>query len=273
VSVENGGHTLAFVGGLHRSGTSLLHRCLAEHPLVSGFRGTGVPEDEGQHLQSVYPAASAHGGPGRFGFDPASHLTEDSPLVTDESRARLMDAWSPHWDMTRPVLVEKSPPNLVRGRFLQALFPESKLVMMMRHPIAVACATQKWAWTSYTSLVEHWVVCHETLLADAPHLRDCVILRYEDMVADPDGVLAVAFETIGVEPRPTGLQVRTGINDAYFGRFGARRWNPWKRHDTDRAVERFEDRVARFGYSLREPLRLSEPSDVAMMAILPGTRA
>ena len=47
---------LVFVGGLHRSGTSLVHRCLALHPAVSGFSGTGVPEDEGQHLQTVYPA-------------------------------------------------------------------------------------------------------------------------------------------------------------------------------------------------------------------------
>ena len=80
------GKTLVFVGGLHRSGTSLLHRCLAEHPDASGFRGTGVPEDEGQHLQSVYRPARAHGGPGRFGFDPGAHLTEESPLVSDENR-------------------------------------------------------------------------------------------------------------------------------------------------------------------------------------------
>ena len=47
-----------FVTGLHRSGTSLLARCIAQHPQVSGFSGTGVPEDEGQLLQSVYPPGS-----------------------------------------------------------------------------------------------------------------------------------------------------------------------------------------------------------------------
>jgi len=44
---------IVFVAGLHRSGTSLVHRCLAAHPDVSGFADTGVPEDEGQHLQTV----------------------------------------------------------------------------------------------------------------------------------------------------------------------------------------------------------------------------
>jgi hypothetical protein len=259
------GKTLVFVGGLHRSRTSLLHRCLAEHPDATGFRDTGVPEDEGQHLQSVYRPARAHGGPGRFGFDPGAHLTEDSPLVTDENRERLAADWRPHWDMSRRVLIEKSPPNLIRGRFLQAMFPGSRLVMMMRHPIAVACATRKWSWSSYSEL--------ETLIADAPHLRDPVILRYEDLVADPDRVLGAAYRASGLDPHPSGITVRTGINDAYFGRWSARRWNPRKRMDTDRAVSRFEERVRRFGYSLREPGRLSAPTEPAMARSLVATEA
>ena len=64
-------HRFVFLAGLHRSGTTLLARLLAAHPEVSGFSGTGVPADEGQHLQTVYPAAKVYGGPGRFGFAPS----------------------------------------------------------------------------------------------------------------------------------------------------------------------------------------------------------
>ena len=60
-------HRFVFLAGLHRSGTTLLARLLAAHPEISGFSGTGEPADEGQHLQSVYPAARVYGGPGRFG--------------------------------------------------------------------------------------------------------------------------------------------------------------------------------------------------------------
>ena len=69
-------HRFVFLAGLHRSGTTLLARLLAAHPDISGLSGTGVPADEGQHLQSVYPAAKVYGGPGRFGFAPesGSHL-------------------------------------------------------------------------------------------------------------------------------------------------------------------------------------------------------
>ena len=127
-------HRFVFIGGLHRSGTTLLGRCLAAHPEVSGFADTGVPADEGQHLQDVYPTARTYGGPGRFGFAAEAHLTEDSPLVSEQSAESLLAAWAPHWDTARPVLVEKSPPNLIRFRFLQALFPEASFVAVVRAP-------------------------------------------------------------------------------------------------------------------------------------------
>jgi len=116
-----GRHQFVFLAGLHRSGTTLLARLLAAHPEMSGFSGTGVPADEGQHLQSVYPAAKKYGGPGRFGFAPESHLTEGSPLVSEASARKLFEEWSAHWDLSRPLLLEKSPPNLLKTRFLQAL--------------------------------------------------------------------------------------------------------------------------------------------------------
>jgi hypothetical protein len=43
--------------------------------------------------------------------------------------------------------------------------------------------------------------------------------------------------------------------------------------DTDRAVSRFEERVRRFGYSLREPGRLSAPTEPAMARSLVATEA
>lgn len=235
-----------FVGGLHRSGTSLLARCLMQHPLVSGFEGTGVPEDEGQHLQTVYRPAKDHGGPGRFAFDPDARLTEDSPLVTDASRRRLMEEWGRFWDTTKPVLVEKSPPNLVRGRFLQALFPGARLVLVERHPLAVAYATQKWSRTSLRSLLRHWLAAHEVFEQDRPRLQHVHVVRYEDFVADPTATLAAVYGLLGLEPVPPGIEIRADANDAYLAR-----WREEPRLRRALLTQAFEERVGRFGYSLR----------------------
>ncbi len=243
-------HRFVFIGGLHRSGTTLLGRCLAAHPEVSGFADTGVPADEGQHLQDVYPTARTYGGPGRFGFAAEAHLTEDSPLVSEQSAESLLAAWAPHWDTARPVLVEKSPPNLIRFRFLQALFPEASFVAVVRHPIAVSLATQKWSKTSLSSLVEHWVVCHRLFAADRPRLRRLQVIRYEDLVARPEGTLSELCSFIGLEPIPTRPDIRPGENEAYFARWRKDARGPLGRLRSRRLERRFEDEIEQFGYSL-----------------------
>ena len=262
------GHRFVFVGGLHRSGTSMLARHIAAHPDVSGFSGTGVPQDEGAHLQSVYPDPANYGKTGRFGFQPEARLTERSPLVSDESRERLFAEWARHWDLSRPVLLEKSPPNLVKLRFLQAVFPDSSFVVIMRHPIPVSCATQKWNRMKPHQLVRHWLRCHDLLARDVPHLRRLHVVRYEDLVAHPEPVLERLFGFLrldGAALPPPPQPVRGGINDHYFGRWELRKRHPAKRVYLALVENGYEHHLPRFGYSLREPERLREPS-----VVLPG---
>jgi hypothetical protein len=259
-------HRLVFLGGLHRSGTTLLARCLADHPLVSGFKATGVPADEGQLLQTVYPPAYMYGGPGRFAFAKKAHLDEASLLVSKENQDRLMSEWSRHWDLSRPLLLEKSPPNLIRTRFLQALFPGSDFIMILRHPIAVGYATQKWSRTTIRSLIRHWVVAHETFAADRPHIENLLVLRYERLVSDPEATLGLVHAFLGLEPRPAALDVRPGRNDAYIA--------AWRKRPRfyRRLIEwELEGRVRAFGYSLRD-VELVGDDSVTQTGSTPATR-
>jgi hypothetical protein len=251
----SGAPRLLFVGGLHRSGTSLLYRSLTLHHRIGGIADSGAPEDEGQHLQTVYPPARNHGGPGRFGFDPNARLTESSPLATTANREQLLAEWGRYWSTDCAVLAEKSPPNLVRTRFLQALFPEAVFVMMIRHPIAVACATRKWARSSHEALIRHWVRCHEILAEDARAIERLHIVHYEHFVLDPDGENARIFSILGLDATKLHATAEPHLNDRYFAewRSGGTRIG---RSIRNRRAVRHEPAVNRFGYSLVDLDRL-----------------
>jgi hypothetical protein len=248
------GHRLFFVVGLHRSGTTPLARLLAAHPEVSGFSDTGVPADEGQHLQSVYPVRKTPGEPGTFGFDPAYHMTEKHPLVSEESAHRLLEEWSPHWDLARPVLLEKSPPHLLKTRFLQALFPSCSFVVIVRHPIPVTLATAKWRRTRrYHRLLEHWLRCHELFRADREQLERVHFVRYEELVREPEPVLRGIFEFLGLEPVPAGDPLKAGADERYFRQWQELQRDPRMRAYLTAASLRYERRTNSFGYSLLRP--------------------
>lgn len=224
---------------------------------MSGFRNTGAPQDEGQLLQSVYPPARTFGGPGRFGFADGAHLTEDSALVSEANRAELFGQWSRYWDLSKPYLLEKSPPNLIRMRFLQALFPESHFIVLIRHPIAVSLATRRFSeprpsmrGMTLASLLSHWVQCHRVFHSDAPFIRHLLVVRYEDFVSDPDGVLRTIYNFMGMEPwlqRPT---VKPDLDARYLELWQRARERLWYRPYARYWIRKFERPVNEFGYSL-----------------------
>jgi Sulfotransferase family len=247
-------HTLVFVGGLHRSGTTLVARCLGAHPGVSGFSGTGVYEDEGEHLQSVYPDSWELGGVGRFGFAPAAHITESSPLISEGSRETLWKEWSRWWDLDRRVLVEKSPPNLLKMRFLQALFPDARFVLVVRHPVAVAGAMLKWEprlvrQLAPHRLIRHWIRCHHVALGDAPHIRRLYVLHYEDLVADAPGELAALREFLGLEGEIPAPAIESGSNQRYLELWAELRRARLRRPYIEWIESRLGPAVQRLGYS------------------------
>lgn len=255
---------IAFVAGLHRSGTSLLFKALRDHPQISGLANTGVPEDEGQHVQPIYPAAKKFGGPGRFGFVPEAYMDETSPLVSPENARLIFAAWSSYWDLDKEVLLEKSPPNLIRSRYLQALFPNAVFVVVLRHPLAVSFATRKWKDIDIGRLVEHWLVCYERFLHDQALLRQSLVLKYEDFVNAPEPILNDIYTFLELPPAPLRQNVRQGVNDRYFAMWQKMQRGLFSRSRARRVVEMYEARVNRFGYSL-DRLDLIEPLQEALV--------
>ena len=209
-------------------------------------------EDEGQFLQGIYPPAMCYGGPGRFAFAPEAHLTESSELLTPENKAQLAVDWFPYWDLGKRYLLEKSPPHLLMTRFLQNVFPSSSFVIIVRHPVAVSLATTKWSDRSLDSLIEHWLVAHETFETDRPHLQRVMTVAYEALVEEPAATLRKIYAFLEVAPHPTSFAASTEHNQRYFAQWLEMAGNPESSASILEWSARYEMRVRAFGYSLQD---------------------
>lgn len=247
---------LVFVGGVHRSGKTVLARALAQCAQVSLLhRSAAGKDDEGQHLQTVYPSARAHGGAGRFALDERAHLTETSSLATTANAHKLLSEWRPYWDVSRRYLVETSPPNVLMTRYLQELYPHAYFVMVLRHPVAVAMATREWKRNLPVSVaMENWFRAYETLRSDASLLRRLRVVRYEDLVAAPDRTVRSVAAFLGATADGQAGTVGANANGPYFSlwRGYAASLLPWRRSLVQRMRSRYEPDLNRWGYSLTD---------------------
>ena len=255
------GRRYVFICGLHRSGTSLLGRNIARMENCTGFKDTGVIEDEGQFLQDVYPTAMTYGGAGRFGFDSRAHLTETSVLFTPANAARLRESWHAYWDNSKTIFVEKTPGNLLKTRFLQAVFPDSYFIVIRRHPVAVSMANQRWkvSLDPLHNLFDHWLHCHALFEEDKKYLEHVYELSYEDYVRDPDKYHEEIAAFIGTRvPANPMEQVTDLYNERYFNR-----WSDFLNNSAFTGYYRFialkyEPKFMNYGYSLTKGFDINE---------------
>ena len=183
---------LAFICGLHRSGTTLLEQYLYSHFEVKALRAA-VPENEGQFLQDLYKPAFHYGGPGKFAF--SQKMQDDLRALTDFDRysAKILRSWSQHTVGEGPVLLEKSPPNITKMWWLRKVFPDAIFIVWTRDPRAVSGATQKWSNTSLHELMQHWNTAYSIAKNDIS--SDTIVIQYEDFCMSPEN----CFEKSGIE--------------------------------------------------------------------------
>ncbi len=240
-----------FISGLHRSGTTFLANLIAKNNLVSSFENSGYPMDEGQFLQNLLPTKDFNIAPGRFAFFDNMHITENNELIKNKNN--LITDWNKYWDQSKLFLLEKSPPNILRTRFLQEVFPNSKFITIMRHPVAVSYATKKWTNDFFLEkLLKHWIVAHEIYMEDRKYLKNELLISYEDFNNSIDKTI----ERIG---NFIGIQLNTQINFAdqnefYFDLWTMKSYSGLKMIgkwlEKQYLIKKYEKRINKFGYSL-----------------------
>lgn len=229
-----------FIGGLHRSGTSILFKTLGKSNKMSKHENSNVSTNEGQHIQKVYPPASKFGGPGKFCFHKEYHYTEDCKLITMENKNKIIKQWSKYWNLSKPILVEKSPPNIIHLRFLQKLIDNSYFLVIIRHPVAVARATHKWNNQSLEKHLDHWIKAHEILYNDAKFIKNLLIIKYEDFCKDP-------YEIINKLEVMLDEQLDINIPENFVS---SKNKKYLDKPIPQKIIDKYEQKINSFGYSL-----------------------
>ena len=189
-------YEFVFVGGMHRSGTTYLADSIASGESATGLGSSGAHMGEGQFLQDVFPLDNEIGRVTGWALNGRAHLTDGDIQSRDEIAGRLWRAWSPHWDLSKRYLVEKTPNNITKTRYLQAVFPNSRFIIITRHPISQALAIRKFSHrraqrfgAHFDALVANWVAAHACLREDQSFIRRLLVVRFEDLVLRPGPVL------------------------------------------------------------------------------------
>ncbi|MCW8107256.1 sulfotransferase [Alteromonas ponticola] len=177
-----------FIVGCYNSGTTLLSELIGRHPSVSAL------PTEGHFITDQFKKDYDLGIP-RMWVD-----REDMFRLTENDEGpdvvRIKKEWGMRLDLSKRVLVEKSPPNTGRTRWFQEHFENAHFIGIVRNGYAVAEGISrkgdpksiKDGWPIEKSAWQ-WARSNQIMLDDAEHLTNFHLLRYEDLAASPKGEL------------------------------------------------------------------------------------
>lgn len=160
-----------FVLCSHSSGSTALWRLLQTSPQVSSLPA------EGQHIAAVQPWMRQ--APWNEAYQPPW------PAVKAE--------WHKFWDSNKPILLEKSPPNLVRAAAIQEHFRPAAFVVMVRDPYAFCEGTKRRGRAgigyrppaTYRAIAEGWARESRLQMKNIAQLNQATWLTYEKLSDDP----------------------------------------------------------------------------------------
>ncbi len=144
-------------------GSTLLWKILCSSPSVAQL------PNEGQFLPEV-----------------KEYLREDPWGAMDLPWERIKAVWELHWDQTKPLKLEKSPPNLIRVVELQAHFAPVKFIVMVRNPYAQIEGLLRRG-GDIGRATRFAMRCLRVQMNNA-ELHNSFVLTYEQLVSSTDGV-------------------------------------------------------------------------------------
>jgi hypothetical protein len=249
-----------FVGGTARSGTTMLGDLLGAHPDHVCLPETSYKVHVIRRARWGRPDADLGAGLELVAQHPKfREMAIPLPAMTTPSLPALFDQLVTTYGTAigKPgahVWIDQTPSNIAIGRTLLELFPDARLVHLVRDGRAVAASMLPLDWgpNNVVLAARSWLRTVAQGMALETAYPDRVIrVRFEDLVRDPAPSLARICRFAGLEYREAmtrggGLAVpkTTVVQHALVGKPpDPRRAEAWKTALTPRQIEIFESEV------------------------------
>jgi hypothetical protein len=233
---------IALIIGCARSGTSILGELVASHPEVKYiFEAHDVWESAGLGVCDSHRLTAEHA----------------TPRVRKHIREWFRKRQGP-----ATVLVEKTPRNVLRVPFIRAVFPEAKIIHIVRDGRDVSCSLMpgiggdEWrhlrppSWrglfSEHTGIVRcalAWKEVIEIALEDlsaVPHLQ----VRYEHLATRPQEVSQGILPYIRLAGHPDVARFCNKIQDSTAGSYHARYQAQWYCDDHKSRIGRWRENLS-----------------------------
>jgi protein-tyrosine sulfotransferase len=227
LSLPPEGYSPIFVGGLYRSGTTLMRQILNNHPHIACGRESKLFQDNQLEriytdLRSIWPTLLSP----RYEFD---------PHTVDQAMAWLIHSiFLPYSQQQgKPRWAEKTPNNILFIDTLFTWFPTAQFIHMIRDPRDALCSIREkavekkppyifrepsWATMTPKYVAAEW--CHRINYGLAWRERSDRYreVRYEELVSQPEAALRSLFAFLG-EPWAASVLENKRIFDTSVGRW------------------------------------------------------
>lgn len=197
----------AFLMGFPRSGTTLLDRMLSAHPRIACL------EERETLVDAQRDFVETPGGLQRLGKMSAA----ERGIYNDAYRRRLADAV----DEQPPVLIDKLPLHTAFLPIIASVMPTARVIFVVRDPrdVCLSCFMQRFAMNTamahfldIETTAEYYAEVMSIGLESLERLPvRHVLVRYEDLVDQPEPLLRDVCGLLGEDWDPAMLDYRSGL--------------------------------------------------------------